>query len=204
MAAAVAAVLAAAGLVVVSVQRGRPRDSAAEAPEGSQTDLAASRVVAARTRAPATRVSGPPDVPASVRSGRRRVAGALVAVGLLTLLTGVVPVWQYVAAHTVPAGSTLREAVVLGRPSASLSHTTRNTGVVVDFRLARGGTGSVYVGRRFLVPDRGDRIEVYRHDGGWETPTRRDVGTLVGGLVCLVLWPGITLGWLRSRRPLRG
>ena len=147
----------------------------------------------------ASRSWTPPPPPAAAP-----VAGAIVAVAVLTVVTGVVPVWAWFAVRDVPDGVRLREATVTGRGSASVTTPTRRAGTILRFRLHDGGRGRVYVGDRWFVPDEGDTIEVYRGDGGWESPERRSSGSLVGGLACLVLWPSLTAGWLRAVRRGRG
>jgi hypothetical protein len=143
-----------------------------------------------------------PDAPGRV-APRRGVAGAVAACAVLTLLTGVVPVWTYVDGHDVPTGTPVLPATVVDRSAASRTHTTRNTGSVLTFRLDDGRTGSVYAEPQPFGPGPGDRIDVYRQDGGWQSPARTSSGYLVGGLVCLVLWPALTVGYLRSVRRTR-
>ena len=204
MAADALGALVALGLLARSLRRDRPRDPGADArqvlerPAGGR----ATRVV---DRADGSHVdlASLPDAPGQV-APRRGVAGAVVACVVLTLLTGVVPVWMYVDSHDIPAGARVLPATVVDRSAASLTHTTRNTGSVLTFRLADGRTGSVYAEPQLFGPGPGDRIDVYRHDGGWESPARTSVGYLVGGLLCLALWPAITGGYLRSIRRGRG
>lgn len=204
MAAAALGVLVAVGLLARSLRRDRPSDPGADARRGLERPGADSpaRVM---TRADGSRVdlATLPDAPVPTAS-RRGVVGAVVACVVLTLLTGVVPVWMYVDAREIPDGARLLPATVVDRSSASRTRTTRNTGSVLTFRLADGRTGSVYAEPQLFGPGPGDRIDVYRHDGGWQSPARTSAGYLVGGLLCLVLWPAVTAGYVRSVRRARG
>jgi len=134
-------------------------------------------------------------------SARRRPRGfgpvALVAIVLVGFFFGVFPIYQYVAAHHVPADATLRTAVVTG---ADRGPRGTDRGDLVQFRLRDGGTGEVYFESRFDHPDRGDTIEVYRSGKGWSSPQERSVYGLVGGIGALVLSGGLALGWYRVRR----
>ncbi|QWZ07996.1 hypothetical protein KRR39_22015 [Nocardioides panacis] len=203
MAAAALGVLVALGLLARSLRRDRPRDPGADArqvlerPGGGR----GARVVQ-RADGSVVDLASLPDVPRPA-APRRGVAGAVVACVALTLLSGVVPVWMYVDHHDVPAGTRVLPATVVDRSSASRTRTTRNTGSVLTFRLADGRTGSFYAEPQLFGPGPGDRVDVYRQDGGWESPSRTSPGYLAAGLVCLVLWPAITVGYLRSLRRAR-
>jgi hypothetical protein len=128
----------------------------------------------------------------------------VVACVVFTLLTGVVPVWMYVDGHHVPTGTRLLPATVVDKRTASHTRTTRSSGSVLTFRLADGRTGTVYAEPQLFGAGPGDALDVYRQDGGWASPARTSLGYLAGGLLCLVLWPAITVGYLRSVRRARG
>jgi len=134
-------------------------------------------------------------------SARRRPRGfgpvALVAIVLVGCFFGVLPVYQYVDAHRVPAGATLRTAVVTG---ADRGPRGTDRGDLVQFRLRDGSTGEVYFEGRFDHPERGETIEVYRSGNGWSSPQDRSVYGLVGGIGALVLSGVLALGWFRVRR----
>ena len=134
-------------------------------------------------------------------SARRRPRGfgpvALVAIVLVGFLFGVFPIYQYVAAHRVPADATLHSAVVTG---ADRGPRGTDRGDLVQFRLRDGSIGEVYFESRFDHPDRGETIEVYRSGNGWSSPQERSVYGLVGGAGALVLSGVLALGWFRVRR----
>ena len=122
---------------------------------------------------------------------------ALVAIVLVGFFFGVFPIYQYVAAHQVPADATLRTAVVTG---ADRGPRGTDRGDLVQFRLRDGGTGEVYFESRFDHPDRGETIEVYRSGDGWGSPQERSTYGLAGGIGALALSGLLALGWFRVRR----
>ncbi len=139
--------------------------------------------------------------PSTTRRGRRRRPyGALLGVTVLVLLTGVAPVAAYVEAHTVPAGTRVEKAVVTGYDRARVTRPRLGlTGSVAVVSLPDGSQGRVPLDYRWNRPETGDRLEVYRQDGDLRTTSEISTLTLLGGLAALVLWPLITVGWLRSR-----
>jgi hypothetical protein len=137
------------------------------------------------------------DAPAARRTPRGFGPAALVATVLIGLFFGVIPIYQYVDAHRVPADATLRTAVVTGADRGARG---TDRGNLVRFRLRDGSTGEVYFESRFDHPDRGETIEVYRSGNGWGSPQERSVYGLLGGIGALVLSGVLALGWLRVRR----
>ena len=137
------------------------------------------------------------DAPSAPRRPRGFGPVALVAIVLVGCFFGVLPIYQYVDAHRVPADATLRTAVVIG---ADRGPRGTDRGDLVQFRLADGSTGEVYFESRFDHPERGDSIEVYRSGNGWSSPQERSVYGLVGGIGALVLSGVLALGWFRVRR----
>lgn len=134
------------------------------------------------------------------RERPRRVVAAVAAAVILTVLTGVVPLWAFLSVRMVPDGSSFT-ATVTDRGEAAKYRTTDNRGgTILEFRLPDGRTGSVYVGRRLNAPDPGDRIEVHRVDGAWASPERYPLPVLLGALAGLLFWPAATWGWLRRAR----
>ena len=137
------------------------------------------------------------DAPSARRTPRGFGPAALVAIVLIGLFFGVIPIYQYVDAHRVPAGSTLRTAVVTG---ADRGPRGTDRGDLVRFRLHDGSTGEVYFESRFDHPDRGETIEVYRSGDGWGSPQERSSYGLAGGIGALALSGLLALGWFRVRR----
>ena len=143
------------------------------------------------TPTPPRPTSGRPGVP------RGFGAGALLAVLALAFFFGVVPVWQYVDAHRVPAGAQVRTATITGFDAGPRGS---DRGEIAHFRLADGTTGGVYLDDRFAHPDPGGSLEVYRADAGWHSPRERSAYGLVSGLGALTLCGLVTAGWFRVRR----
>ena len=116
------------------------------------------------------------------------------------LLSGVIPIAMYVEAHTVPSGAKADQAVVTGYDRARVLRPRFGlTGSVVAVALPDGRQDRVALDYRWNRPDRGDRLEVYTQDGRLRTTSEISTLTLLGGVTSLVLWPTITIGWLRSR-----
>lgn len=120
------------------------------------------------------------------------------------LVVGVVPIWQYADAATVPNGASasVQQAEVLrvvrtGRYRAGSQGGRGRTAVV---RLADDSEEGVYLAPRIGFPDHGDTLTVYREDGDWHTTSERSRLEPVGGVVVLVLVPLLTGSYLLSRR----
>ncbi len=135
-----------------------------------------------------------------LRRRRRGQWGAIIAATVMVLLTGVIPIAMYVEAHTVPSGAQTEQAVVTGYDRARVLRPRFGvTGSVVVVALPDGSVDRVVLDYRWVRPDRGDRLEVYRQDGRLRTTSEISTLTLLGGLTAATLWPTITIGWLRSR-----
>lgn len=132
---------------------------------------------------------------------RRRTAVAVLAVALLTLVTGVVPVWQYVDAATVPGGVTAQEAEVrsVDRGSDRRASGESGRGRIATVRLPDGTDDTVYLGYRWDHPETGDTLTVYEEDGELRTTRERSWLSLGLGVLALLGWPAITIGYLRHR-----
>ena len=137
------------------------------------------------------------DAPPGHRAPRGFGPLSLVAIVLIGLFFGAIPVYQYVDAHRVPSGTTVQRAVVTG---ADLGPRGSDRGDLVQFRLSDGSTGQGYFESRFAHPDRGETIEVYRSGDGWGSPQERSTYGLVGGIGALFLTGLLALGWFRVRR----
>ena len=137
------------------------------------------------------------DAPPARRAPRGFGPLSLVAIVLLGLFLGVVPIYQYVDAHRVPSDATVHRAVVTGVDRGPRGS---DRGDLVQFRLADGSTGEVYFESRFVHPDRSGTIEVYRSGDGWGSPQERSTVGLVGGIGTLLLTGLLAVGWLRVRR----
>ena len=137
------------------------------------------------------------DAPSARRAPRGFGPLSLVAIVLIGLLFGAIPVYQYLDAHRIPADATVRRAVVTGAERGSRGS---DRGDLVQFRLSDGRTGGVYFESRFAHPDRGETIEVYRDGDGWGSPQERSTSGLVGGIGALSLTGLLALGWFRVRR----
>ena len=137
------------------------------------------------------------DAPSARRVPRGFGPLSLVAIVLIGLFFGVVPTYQYVDAHRVPSDATVQRAVVTGSDRGPRGS---DRGDLVQFRLADGSTGEVYFESRFVHPDRGETIEVYRSGDAWGSPQERSTYGLIGGIGALVLSGLLALGWFRVRR----
>ena len=137
------------------------------------------------------------DAPSARRAPRGFGPLSLVAIVLIGLFFGVVPTYQYVAAHRVPSDATVQRAVVTGSDRGPRGS---DRGDLVQFRLADGSTGEVYFESRFVHPHRGETIEVYRSGDAWGSPQERSTYGLIGGIGALVLSGLLALGWFRVRR----
>lgn len=148
--------------------------------------------------------------PRRMRSRRRRALGrwvspTVVSAGagvLLAVATGVFPIVLWVESHTVPSGATVQRATVEGydRDFRYFRSGSRPTGRVVVVDLPDGARDAVALEYRWLWPDEGDTLEVYREDG--ELRAVDEVGTLylVGGIGTTLFWTWATLGYLRYER----
>ena len=137
------------------------------------------------------------DAPSARRAPRGFGPLSLVAIVLLGLFFGVVPIYQYVDAHRVPSDATVHRAVVTGVDRGPRGS---DRGDQVQFRLANGSTGEVYFESRFVHPDRSGTIEVYRSGDGWGSTQERSTYGLVGGIGALVVCGLLAFGWFRVRR----
>ena len=131
------------------------------------------------------------DAPSARRAPRGFGPLSLVAIVLLGLFFGVVPIYQYVDAHRVPSDATVHRAVVTGVDRGPRGI---DRGDLVQFRLADGSTGEVYFESRFVHPDRGETIAVYRSGDGWGSPQERSTVGLVGGIGALLLTGLLAVG----------
>jgi hypothetical protein len=140
-------------------------------------------------------------VPSSEPRPTPRVRGfgplALVAIVLLGVFFGVVPIWQYVDAHRVPGDAKVQTATVIGGDRGPRG---TDRGYLVNFRLADGTDGQIYFESRFAHPDSGDTLSVYRDGNDWHSPDERSTYGLLSGIGAVLVFGLLAVGWLRVRR----
>lgn len=124
----------------------------------------------------------------------------LVAILLLAFFFGLFPVYEYVDAHRVPGDATLQQATVVGNDLGSRGS---DQGYLVNFRLPDGSTHQIYFESRFVRPQRGDTLEVYREGDDWRSPAERSTLGLLGGIGALLLFGALAFGWFSVRRRAR-
>lgn len=142
-----------------------------------------------------------PGSPSSSPRATPKVRGfgplALVAIVLLGVLFGVVPIWQYVEAQRVPGDAKVQTATVVGGDRGPRG---TDRGYLVNFRLEDGTDGQIYFESRFAHPDSGDTLSVYREGDNWRSPDERSTYGLLSGVGAVLLFGLLAVGWFRVRR----
>lgn len=84
----------------------------------------------------------------------------MLAVGVLWVFTGVLPLEMFIDAHTVPSGT-----VAGYDPISSFRAEKRGYGGRIAQVEIGGGTDRVHLDRRLNYPEAGDTLTVYPEDG---------------------------------------